>query len=76
MIKTEKVLHLRSSRGRKVRVVREHYLRARVSCYSCLCQADCANGKHTHTHTRTHAHTHTHTPQWHQTPSLLMQLMV
>ena len=66
MIKTEKVLHLRSSRGRKVRVVREHYLRARVSCYSCLCQADCANGKHTHTHT----------PQWHQTPSLLMQLMV
>lgn len=51
MIKTEKILHLRSSRGRKVRVVREHYLRTRVPCYSCLCQADCANGKHTHTHT-------------------------
>ncbi|XP_003969771.2 LOW QUALITY PROTEIN: DIS3-like exonuclease 1 [Takifugu rubripes] len=45
MIKTEKILHLKSSRGRKVRVVREHYLRARVPCYSCLClcQADCAN---------------------------------
>lgn len=46
MIKTERILHLKSSRGRKVRVVREHYLRARVPCYSCLCQADCANGKH------------------------------
>ncbi|CAN9506602.1 unnamed protein product [Ophioblennius macclurei] len=37
MIKTEKILHVRSSRGRKVRVVREHYLRARVPCYSRLC---------------------------------------
>lgn len=45
MIKTEKILHLKSCRGRKVRVVREHYLRARVPCYSALCQADCANGK-------------------------------
>ncbi|KAM6980009.1 DIS3-like exonuclease 1 [Aplochiton taeniatus] len=43
MIKTEKVLHLKSSRGRKVRVVREHYLREHVPCFSCLCQADCAN---------------------------------
>ncbi|XP_026234124.1 DIS3-like exonuclease 1 isoform X1 [Anabas testudineus] len=43
MIKTEKILHLKSCRGRKVRVVREHYLRERVSCYSSLCQADCAN---------------------------------
>ncbi|XP_047218786.1 DIS3-like exonuclease 1 isoform X1 [Girardinichthys multiradiatus] len=41
MIKTEKVLHLKSSRGRKVRVVREHYLRERVPCFSSLCQADC-----------------------------------
>lgn len=57
MIKTEKILHLRSSRGRRVRVVREHYLRARVPCYSCLCQADCANG----THARTHRYTRTHT---------------
>ncbi|XP_072235996.1 DIS3-like exonuclease 1 [Leuresthes tenuis] len=43
MIKTEKILHLKSCRGRKVRVVREHYLRERVPCFSCLCQADCAN---------------------------------
>lgn len=64
MIKTEKILHLKSSRGRRVRVVREHYLRARVPCSSCLCQADCANGKHTCTHryTHTHAPVHTQTP--------------
>lgn len=43
MIKTEKILHLKSSRGRKVRVVREHYLRERVPCYSALCQAGCDN---------------------------------
>uniref|UniRef100_UPI003AACCDD1 DIS3-like exonuclease 1 isoform X2 n=1 Tax=Centroberyx gerrardi TaxID=166262 RepID=UPI003AACCDD1 len=43
MIKTEKILHLKSSRGRKVRVVREHYLREQVPCYSSLCQADCPN---------------------------------
>ncbi|KAE8297743.1 DIS3-like exonuclease 1 [Larimichthys crocea] len=43
MIKTEKILHLKSSRGRKVRVVREHYLRERVPCCSCLCQAACDN---------------------------------
>ncbi|XP_074514253.1 DIS3-like exonuclease 1 [Sebastes fasciatus] len=43
MIKTEKILHLRSCRGRKVRVVREHYLREKVPCYSELCQADCDN---------------------------------
>ncbi|TKS70505.1 DIS3-like exonuclease 1 [Collichthys lucidus] len=43
MIKTEKILHLKSSRGRKVRVVREHYLRERVPCGSCLCQAACDN---------------------------------
>uniref|UniRef100_W5N8W8 DIS3-like exonuclease 1 n=1 Tax=Lepisosteus oculatus TaxID=7918 RepID=W5N8W8_LEPOC len=44
MLKTEKILHLKSSRGRKVRVVREHYLREYVPCYSSLCQADCNNG--------------------------------
>ncbi|XP_045889168.1 DIS3-like exonuclease 1 [Micropterus dolomieu] len=43
MIKTEKILHLKSCRGRKVRVVREHYLREQVPCYSSLCQADCDN---------------------------------
>uniref|UniRef100_A0A674AU85 DIS3-like exonuclease 1 n=1 Tax=Salmo trutta TaxID=8032 RepID=A0A674AU85_SALTR len=43
MIKTEKVLHLKSSRGRKVRVIREHYLREHVPCYSSLCQAQCLN---------------------------------
>ncbi|KAM9318542.1 DIS3-like exonuclease 1 [Pholidichthys leucotaenia] len=43
MIKTERILHLKSCRGRKVRVVREHYLRERVPCYSSLCQADCVN---------------------------------
>ncbi|XP_066512745.1 DIS3-like exonuclease 1 [Hoplias malabaricus] len=46
MIKTEKVLHLKSSRGGKVRVVREHYLRERVDCRSSLCQDDCnSDGK-------------------------------
>uniref|UniRef100_A0A8C2ZDL7 DIS3-like exonuclease 1 n=1 Tax=Cyclopterus lumpus TaxID=8103 RepID=A0A8C2ZDL7_CYCLU len=43
MIKTERVLHLKSCRGRKVRVVREHYLRERVPCYSALCAAGCDN---------------------------------
>ncbi|CAL8352466.1 unnamed protein product [Merluccius merluccius] len=43
MIKTEKIVHLKSSRGRKVRVVREHYLRQHVPCYSSLCQARCNN---------------------------------
>ncbi len=47
MIKTEKVLHLNSSKGRKVRVVREHYVREQVPCGSSLCQADCHNGKNT-----------------------------
>ncbi|KAM9825589.1 DIS3-like exonuclease 1 isoform X1 [Syngnathus typhle] len=43
MIKMEKTLHLKSSRGRKVRVVREHYLREQVPCYSSLCLASCDN---------------------------------
>ncbi|XP_026992960.2 DIS3-like exonuclease 1 isoform X1 [Tachysurus fulvidraco] len=44
MIKTERILHLKSSRGRKVRVVREHYLREQVPCGSALCQAQCPKG--------------------------------
>ncbi|XP_048471958.1 DIS3-like exonuclease 1 isoform X2 [Rhincodon typus] len=43
MIKTEKVLHLRSCKGKSVRVVREHYLRQSVPCNSSLCQAECHN---------------------------------
>ncbi|XP_078097275.1 DIS3-like exonuclease 1 isoform X1 [Mustelus asterias] len=43
MIKTEKVLHLRSCKGKSVRVVREHYLRESVPCNSSLCQAECHN---------------------------------
>ncbi|KAJ3593004.1 hypothetical protein NHX12_005342 [Muraenolepis orangiensis] len=43
MIKTEKIFHLKSSRGRKLRVVREHYLRDHVPCYSSHCQANCDN---------------------------------
>jgi len=45
LIKTEKVLHLNSSKGRKVRVVREHYVREQVPCGSSFCQANCHNGK-------------------------------
>lgn len=44
MIKTERILHLKSSRGGKVRVVREHYLRERVPCCSSLCRHGCDNG--------------------------------
>ncbi|XP_051561526.1 DIS3-like exonuclease 1 isoform X2 [Myxocyprinus asiaticus] len=43
MIKTEKVLHLKSSKGRKVRVVREHYVREQVPCGSSICPAGCPN---------------------------------
>lgn len=43
MIKTEKILHLNSSKGRKVRVVREHYVREQVECGSSLCLAGCHN---------------------------------
>ncbi|XP_037390155.1 DIS3-like exonuclease 1 isoform X1 [Pygocentrus nattereri] len=45
MIKTEKVLHLKSSRGGKVRVVREHYVREQVECGSWLCEAGCVSGE-------------------------------
>ncbi|XP_051985516.1 DIS3-like exonuclease 1 [Xyrauchen texanus] len=43
MIKTEKVLHLKSSKGRKVRVVREHYVRKGIPCWSSICPANCPN---------------------------------
>lgn len=52
MIKTEKVLHLNSSKGRKVRVVREHYVREQVACGSSLCQAGCHNGKNSNVYFR------------------------
>ncbi|MGH0140895.1 UNVERIFIED_CONTAM: hypothetical protein FKN15_049149 [Acipenser sinensis] len=43
LLKTERTLHLKSSRGKTVRVVREHYLREHVPCFSSLCQASCHN---------------------------------
>ncbi|XP_039629459.1 DIS3-like exonuclease 1 [Polypterus senegalus] len=43
MLKTEKILHIRSSRGKTVRVVREHYVRDAVPCYSSLCPGSCQN---------------------------------
>lgn len=44
MLRTEKVLLLRSLQGRSVRVVREHYLRPDVPCGSALCRAGCPRG--------------------------------
>ncbi|KAJ7311275.1 hypothetical protein JRQ81_006890 [Phrynocephalus forsythii] len=41
MLRTEKVLQLRGSQGRSVRVVREHYLRPDVPCGSALCRSAC-----------------------------------
>ncbi|KAG8145223.1 hypothetical protein E2320_013588 [Naja naja] len=41
MLRTEKVLLLRSLQGRSVRVVREHYLRPDVPCGSALCRLGC-----------------------------------
>ncbi|XP_018408330.1 PREDICTED: DIS3-like exonuclease 1 [Nanorana parkeri] len=41
MLKTERILHLKTQRGRTLRAVREHYLREDVSCRSPLC-TDCA----------------------------------
>ncbi|KAK6476934.1 DIS3-like exonuclease 1 [Huso huso] len=43
LLKAERTLHLKSSRGKTVRVVREHYLREHVPCFSSLCQASCHN---------------------------------
>lgn len=45
MLRTEKVLQLRSQQGRSVRVVREHYLRPDVPCRSALCRAGCPRGE-------------------------------
>ncbi|XP_026528832.1 DIS3-like exonuclease 1 [Notechis scutatus] len=44
MLRTEKVLLLRSLQGRSVRVVREHYLRPDVPCGSALCRLGCPRG--------------------------------
>ncbi|XP_026565085.1 DIS3-like exonuclease 1 [Pseudonaja textilis] len=41
MLRTEKVLLLRSLQGRSMRVVREHYLRPDVPCGSALCRLGC-----------------------------------
>ncbi|XP_034038766.1 LOW QUALITY PROTEIN: DIS3-like exonuclease 1 [Thalassophryne amazonica] len=46
MIKTDKFFHRKTSRGSNIRVfrvVREHYVRERVPCFSSLCQAGCEN---------------------------------
>ncbi|MFT7816577.1 DIS3-like exonuclease 1-like [Arapaima gigas] len=43
MLKADKVVVLRNSRGGHVRVVREVYLREQVSCFSSLCQDRCSN---------------------------------
>lgn len=45
MLRTEKVLLLRSQQGRSVRVVREHYLRPDVPCRCALCRAACPRGE-------------------------------
>ncbi|XP_068131120.1 DIS3-like exonuclease 1 [Hyperolius riggenbachi] len=45
MLKTERILHLKSQRGRTVRAVREHYLREDISCRSPLCYACVREGK-------------------------------
>ncbi|KAM3926404.1 DIS3-like exonuclease 1 [Leptodactylus fuscus] len=45
MLKTERILHLKTQRGRTLRAVREHYLREDVSCGSPLCRACARDGK-------------------------------
>lgn len=45
MLKTERILHLKTQRGRTLRAVREHYLREDVSCRSPLCTACTREGK-------------------------------
>ncbi|EDO40307.1 predicted protein [Nematostella vectensis] len=42
MLKTNKLLRLKTKRSRLVNVVREHYLRTDISCHSSLCQ-ECKN---------------------------------
>ncbi len=47
ILKTEKILQLKSQQGRSLRVVREHYLREDVPCNSAICMADCQQpGQH------------------------------
>lgn len=45
MIQTEKLVRLRNTQGRRIggaiQVVREHYLREDIPCYSPVCLADC-----------------------------------
>ena len=43
MIKTNKLLRLKTKNGRLLDVVREHYLRRDVPCHSEIC-ADCEKG--------------------------------
>ncbi|KAM4036792.1 DIS3-like exonuclease 1 isoform 1-T1 [Anomaloglossus baeobatrachus] len=45
MLKTERILHLKTQRGRTLRAVREHYLREDVSCGSPRCQSCARDGK-------------------------------
>ncbi|KAG8574971.1 hypothetical protein GDO81_009404, partial [Engystomops pustulosus] len=45
MLKTERILHLKTQRGRTLRAVREHYLRDDVSCGSALCRTCARDGK-------------------------------
>ncbi|XP_072255223.1 DIS3-like exonuclease 1 [Pyxicephalus adspersus] len=45
MLKTERIFHLKTQRGRTLRAVREHYLREDVSCRSPLCAACAREGK-------------------------------
>ncbi|XP_040270225.1 DIS3-like exonuclease 1 isoform X1 [Bufo bufo] len=45
MLKTERILHLKTQRGRTLRAVREHYLREDVSCGSALCRTCARDGK-------------------------------
>ncbi|XP_075714430.1 DIS3-like exonuclease 1 isoform X1 [Rhinoderma darwinii] len=46
MLKTERILHLKTQRGRTLRAVREHYLREDVICGSPLCRTCARDGKH------------------------------
>ena len=44
MIKTNKLLRLKTKNGRLLDVVREHYLRKDIACHSEAC-ADCEHGE-------------------------------
>ncbi|XP_066449014.1 DIS3-like exonuclease 1 [Eleutherodactylus coqui] len=45
MLKTERILHVKTQRGRTLRAVREHYLREDVSCGTPQCPACARDGK-------------------------------